>query len=177
MAVVVAEGGGEVLEEMAGGRCSREKRREGIVSRVPLMLIVEVEVEAPVASAVPEEMRREPNVDGTVIDAAASSAAAAVLDKPPLDSRPPTPSLAPLLSPPPPPAAPPSSRFLPPPLSIVSSAAALSVAAAVVAGVLPDNLVEGSPGEEEGAESLALNGCWADLWNSERRDLSWVTFL
>lgn len=53
----------------------------------------------------------------------------------------------------------------------------MGTGAAVVVAVLPDDLVEGSPAEqEEGAEFLALEGCYADLWNSELRDLSWVTY-
>ena len=170
-----AEGGREVLEEKKGGRCSRVDRREGIFSRVPLLATDEVEVEITVAPTVTEQLDRrlEPNVGATGTDATASSAARVVLDELPLVPGPPTPSLAPLIPPPS------SSPPLSPPLAPAAGFAVVAaVAAAVAASVLPDDLVEGWPGEkeEEGAEVLALNGCWADLWNSDRRDLRWVTF-
>lgn len=164
LVVVAAEGWGKFFEEKEGGRSSRDECRYGIFLRVPVFVTVGVEVEIPVAPAATEELagRQDPKVGATVTGAAVSAATAAVLDEHPRFV--PRPSL---IIPP----------LHPPPPSSPAAASAVGTGAAVVVAVLPDDLVEGSPAEkEDGAESLALKGCCADVWNSELRDLSWVTY-
>lgn len=148
---VVAEKGGERFEEENGGRCSRDDLKEGIVSRVPCLVAVEiiadfdVGLKFPVAPVVQEELQgcRELNVCGPVVEEAACVAAAAVVDEVPPVLPPTTASLAPPPLPPPLPSRPPPALSPSPALAVGLAVDAAATDAIIV--VLAHDFVEGSP--------------------------------